>query len=303
VTEAAPSIAVLGSKATCLSLVERLVAQASTPISTIVTIDDSNDTRSALLELRTAAAKHGIPIYVATDTLSAYEALAVFEPSVVFVAGWYRLIGSDVLDSVLHGFVGVHYSLLPHYRGSAPVVWALMNGDTELGYSIFRLTDGMDEGPVAGQGAVPVDEGTYIGEALARLDHASLTTLVSLADDIAAGTAEFRAQPNTRASYAGARNPNDGWIDWSLPAAQIARAVRAQSYPYPGARTRLDATHVKIWRAYEDKTADYHGIPGQVIRYLDGNPVIACGHQTGLVLDEVEGLEGVRLSLLTSRFG
>ncbi len=298
-----PSIAVLGSKATCLHLVERLLAGASTPIVSIVTIDDSDDTRSALPELRTVAAEHGIPLYVAPDTTAAYEALAVFAPSVVLVAGWYRLIGSDVLESIPNGFVGVHYSLLPRYRGSAPVVWAILNGDAELGYSIFRLAEGMDEGPVAAQGTVPIDGTTYIDEALARLDEASLTALAGLADDIAAGAAAFRRQPDTRGSYAGARNPNDGRIDWTLTATEISRAVRAQSRPYPGAWTRLEATHVKVWQAHADDTADYHGIPGQVIRHLDGKPVVACGGRTGLVLDEVEGLEGIRLSLLTSRFG
>ena len=295
------TVAVLGTKTTCVRLIEALHA-AGTELSAVVTIDDSADTRSTLGTILSLGDDHSIPTFVAKSTSEAYETLLQSGASVVLVAGWYRIIPHGVLESVPNGWVGVHYSALPAYRGSAPVVWAVINGEVEIGYSIFRMTTGMDEGPIAGRGSVEVDETMYVADVLDALDAKSLAHLSSIAGAIADGTHEFVEQPTVGASYSGARNPSDGRIDWSLPAAAIARRVRAQSRPYPGAHSSFEDHQVTIWRATEEPDAAYFGQPGQVVRMIGDRPVVACGGGTGLVLDEVEPAVA-RYSLLTSRFG
>lgn len=294
------SVAVLGTKNTCLRLINAL-HDANVHIARIVTIDDSGDTRSVVHEITETGLLHGIDTLVAPTVSHAYSALIDSGAAVVIVAGWYRIIPDRILDAVTRGWVGVHYSKLPSYRGSAPVVWALINGEKEIGYSIFRMTAGMDEGPVAGSGTITVDPDAYVSDVLDALDVKSLAHLARIAQSIAEGNTTFVEQSSTGLSYGGARNPTDGRIDWSLPAQVVARHVRAQSHPYPGAHTLLQDETVHVWRASEDADIQYFGQPGQVVRMVDGKPVVTCGGGTGLILDEIEPAE-LKFSLLTSRF-
>lgn len=291
-------IAVLGTKTTCLRLLQALGER----VVAAVTIDDAPDSRSRLTEITSYGATTGVPTIVAASSATAYQALAQATPDVVFVAGWYNLISPAVLDLPLHGFVGVHYSALPAYRGSSPLVWALINGEKEVGYSLFRLTEGMDEGPLAAQGLVQVGPDDDVATVLERLDAFSINAFVRLADDIAAGTHRYVPQRTEGASYAGARRPEDGRLDWSWSAERLTRFIRAQTRPYPGAFTTLDGVTVRVWTT---RTHDgpCFGMPGQVVRLLDGDPVVACGGGTGLVLTEIESASPPRFNLVRSRFG
>jgi methionyl-tRNA formyltransferase len=284
-------IAVLGTKTIALRLVEGLAAARLGP-SQVVTWDDSSDVRSRLDDLASTCSRLAVPFTAARKTDEAYAALRRSGPAVVLVAGWYRLIPDEVLESVPVGFVGAHYSPLPAYRGSAPVVWQLLNGEPELGFSLFRLGSGMDEGLLGGGGRVPAGDG-YVGAALDRLDAAALDELVRIAPGLAEGTHPFVEQPNRRPSYASMRTPADGRIDWTRPASEIVRAVRAQSRPYPGAWSMHRETEVRLWRASVEDSADYFGVPGHVVRLLGDSPVIACG-SGGVLLEE---FDGPRLSL------
>lgn len=291
------SIAILGTKTTCLRLIHAL----GTQLSLIVTVDDESDTRSELTAILAAGRQFGVPVQIATGPVQAYGLLLESQATVVLVAGWYQMIPPKVLDAVPHGFVGLHYSKLPSYRGWSPVVWALINGEAEVGYSIFRMTPGVDDGPLAAQGTVSVGD-RDVGEMLDLLDEASLRELSRIAKRLADGTQLFTEQPTMGISYAGARTPSDGRIEWGLTATALERQVRAQSRPYPGAFTHFDGQTVKVWKAHTEGYT-YYGTPGQVVRLIDGTPVVACGDGTGLVLEEIESMMPIRFSLLSSRFG
>ncbi|MFM9920731.1 methionyl-tRNA formyltransferase [Lacisediminihabitans sp. H27-G8] len=298
-----PRIAVLGTKTTCLRLVEALLADRSVNVAGIITLDDSTDSRSRLPDIIEAGKSRSCPTEISASPAAAYQFLLSLGVDLVLVAGWYRLIPSAVLQSIPQGFFGLHYSRLPSYRGSAPVVWAIMNGETRIGYSLFKMSDEMDEGPIAIQGSVPVDESMYVSDILNRLDHASSLAVAGAAHAIASGAHTLFQQTDESPSFSGARSPLDGRINWSQPASVIARAVRAQSKPYPGAFSTLKGERVVIWRASPDSDAKYYGAPGQVIRMIGSSPVIACGQSSGLILDEIESrIDPIRFSLLTSRF-
>lgn len=292
------SIAILGTKTTCLRLVEQLGSR----VDLVVTLDDADDGRSRTADIAAAAAQSGARLVVAGSAKQAYEAIDDADPDVVFVAGWYRLIPVDVLERRPRGFVGVHYSSLPRYRGSAPVVWAMINGEPDVGFSIFRMTPGMDEGPIAAQGTVAVAEGDTIADVLDRLDASSLSALAEIADSIADGTLPFTPQDPAGVSYAGARAPADGLLDWTRPSHELARFVRAQTRPYPGAFSYLGPALVRVWGASDDHGVPYDGAPGQVVRMIGTRPVVACGERSGLVLDELESDGPLAFSLLRSRF-
>ncbi|MFB7884217.1 methionyl-tRNA formyltransferase [Microbacterium sp. NPDC056057] len=282
-------LVVLGTKELCVRLVGAL-SGAGLPF-TAVTVDDTPDVRSELERLRAARA------IVAESPRDAYRIALSQQPAAVLVAGWYWLISDDVLEAVPAGFIGLHYSPLPRYRGSSPVVWALLNGDPELGYSVFRLSSGMDEGPIAASGRVPRGDG-YIGPALDRLTSAAVPALVGVARGVLDGTAEFLPQPREGASYAAPRLPSDGRIDWTRAAGEVERFVRAQSRPYPGAFTEAKGETRRVWRATATEFACF-GAPGQVVLSDDEALVVACGHGTGLRIERDEewiGVRGGRLS-------
>ncbi|MBN9606110.1 MAG: hypothetical protein J0G30_05820 [Actinomycetales bacterium] len=279
-------LVILGTKALAEKLIARLVDAGLPPVA-VITWDDAADTRSRLPELAELSSAIGADFTVARRGAEAHTALEAAEPTVVFVAGWYRLIPDDVLAVAPRGFVGAHYSPLPHYRGSAPVVWQLLRGEERIGFSIFRLGSEMDEGALAGTGWVPAGDG-YVGDVLERLDDAAIDSWVSVAPGLLAGTHRFEAQPDERPSYTSIRIPADGRIDWSAPAESIVRAVRAQSRPYPGAWSELGPKPVTVWRAAVENSADYFGVPGQVIRVLGPHAVVACG-DGGVLLEEHTG--------------
>jgi len=281
------TIAVLGTKTIALRLVERL-AEAGLGPAQLVTWDESDDVRSRHADLEAACARLGVPFTSVRRSVDAYAAIRAGNPQVVFVAGWYRLIPDDILNAVPQGFVGAHYSPLPRYRGSAPVVWQLINGEAEIGFSLFRLGSGMDEGELAGGGLVPAGTG-YVGEVLDRLDDAALDEFVRIAPSLADGTHVFRPQPSGRPSYCSMRTPSDGHIDWASSATEIVRAIRAQSHPYPGAWSTSGETEVRMWRASVEDTADYSGVPGHVVRLIGDTAVIACGGNGGVLIEEFDG--------------
>lgn len=283
----ARGLALVGTKAIALRLLERL-AEADLAPSQVVTWDDSEDSRSRLGDLETFCSQHHIPFFIARRASDAYAALDRENTSVVFVAGWYRLIPDEVLNSIPNGFIGAHYSPLPKYRGSAPVVWQLINGEKEVGFSLFRLGPGMDEGDLAASGVVPAGDG-YVGAVLDRLDSAALDKFVTIAPGLTAGTHTFAPQSPVQASYSSMRTPADGRLDWSRPAEKIVRLIRAQSRPYPGAWSMTDGTDVRIWRASVESSAVYYGVPGHVVRTINGAPVVACGGNGGVLLEEFDG--------------
>jgi methionyl-tRNA formyltransferase len=149
---------------------------------------------------------------------------------------------------------------------------------------------------------VRVEPGDDIAAVLDRLDAASMEAFAQLSDDIAAGGAQFVPQSPTGASYAGARRPEDGLIEWTWSAERLVRFIRAQTRPYPGAFSMLDGEEVRIWAA-ELHPEPCFGIPGQVLRLTDGQPVVACGNSTGLVLTEIEAAIPPRFNIVRTRFG
>jgi methionyl-tRNA formyltransferase len=235
------------------------------PNAPVVTIDDGDDPRSELSYFRQASAR-----VVATRS-EANEAVREMDADLVIVAAWYWIIPLSERP-----FVGIHHSLLPKYRGGSPLVWALINGEPAVGTSLFTLTDEVDAGPLWAQVRVPSRDG-YIGDVMARCDEAALDSLRK----VLASQTEPRPQDGPP-TWCSPRSRSDGIIDWSRPAIEIQRWIRAQSHPYPGAFTYSGPDKVTIWRATATE-ATHIGTAGQV----EGNTVI-CGDRRLLRVEEAD---------------
>ena len=215
----------------------------------------------------------------------AVEAIAAFDPDVLVVAAYGLILPPAVLDVPAKGCLNVHASLLPRWRGAAPVQAAILAGDTETGVSLMAMTAGLDCGPVYVEEAVAIGPEETAGELHDRLAALGGELLVRHFDAIVNGTLEAVEQDETAATYAGKISKQDARLDWQRPADELHRRVRAYN-PVPGAFFLLDDIPVKCWRA--GVAAGAAGTaPGEVVSAGRDGIVVACGSDA-LRLDSLQ---------------
>ncbi|MCB0429406.1 MAG: methionyl-tRNA formyltransferase [Flavobacteriales bacterium] len=194
--------------------------------------------------------QYGIPVHGTNGRLQEYmELLNNIHFDLMVVIGWYHMIPAKVRNLASKGCVGIHASLLPKYRGGAPLVWAVINGERESGVTLFHMEDGVDDGDVVGQEAFEIGADEYIRDVLAKAEQASVRLVEKYVPRILAGDAPRIPQDPAAATVYPQRKPEDGQIDWSWDAEKIFNFIRAQSKPYPGAFTFVEGKKVTIWQA------------------------------------------------------
>jgi methionyl-tRNA formyltransferase len=171
-----------------------------------------------------------------------------WQPELLLVLGWYHLIPPEVLVYPSLGCLGIHASLLPKYRGMAPINWAIINGERETGISLFYLDRGVDTGDIVAQSVIEISDEDDCATVYEKVTLKSIELLSRFLPMIAEGTAPRTVQDETTASQFPRRRPEDGEIDWQLPADQIYNFIRAQTRPYPGAFTFIDGRKLIIWK-------------------------------------------------------
>ena len=269
----------LGSKAFGLAVFRAIRAANSSVRWTILHPDDRGDTRSVLDAFAKEA--RGTDFHIVNDRAQASALLKKTKHDLGFVCGWYWLLGDTEVGQQVPPLYGIHNSLLPRYRGSAPLVWAMIDGVSELGSTLFRLTPGMDEGPVVMQVRHKPGPDETIADVMTAIEAAYLAVLPELWPSLCAGNAPLRLQDEDQASYAAQRRPEDGEIDWFQPAPVLHNFIRAQSSPYPGAFTWLADRQIWIDRAHLFQQP--HACrPGQILRRARDAILVGCSEGTAL---------------------
>jgi methionyl-tRNA formyltransferase len=210
--------------------------------------------------------------------------IAGFEPDILVVAAYGLILPQNVLDIPATGCLNVHASLLPRWRGAAPIQAAILAGDAETGVSLMAMTAGLDCGPVYVEEVLAIGPEETAGELHDRLAALGGELLVRHFNAILSGALEAVEQDDARATYAGKINKQDARLDWQRPAGELHRQVRAYN-PVPGAFFLLDDTPVKCWRA--SIVAGVTGSPGDVLSAGRDGIVIACG-EDALRLDSLQ---------------
>ena len=209
----------------------------------------------------------------------------------VVVAAYGMILPPSLLDVARHGALNIHASLLPRWRGAAPIQRALLAGDRESGISIMKMDEGLDTGPVLAQRGLPIaedeDSGTLHDKLAALGADLMTTTLVELQ----AGRVQATQQPAAGVTYARKIEKEDTRLDWSRPAVELERAVRAFR-PSPGASSLLEGEPLKIWRA---RVRNESGAPGIVLSKRDDSIVVGCGRDA-LEVIELQRAGGRRLT-------
>jgi methionyl-tRNA formyltransferase len=211
---------------------------------------------------------------------------------ILVVVAYGLILPQTALDSTRLGAINIHASLLPRWRGAAPIQRAVASGDTETGITIMQLELGLDTGPILLARRMPILERDTAGTLHDRLMILGAQMVVEALDLIATGQAKPAPQPSAGVTYAAKINKAEAVLDWTRPAAELARRVRAFD-PVPGMATRIQGHEVKIWcaEALEGEGA----APGVVVRIDPNGPVVACN--PGLLrLEVMQRAGGKRLS-------
>jgi methionyl-tRNA formyltransferase len=223
--------------------------------------------------VKSAALAHGLAV-AQPERLGGAEAeeWRAAQPDVIVVAAYGVLLPAAFLELAPHGALNIHASLLPRWRGAAPIQRALLAGDRESGISIMRMDAGLDTGAVLSQHRLAIADDDDAGSLHDKLAVLGADAIVQALASIETGKAQAAPQPAEGATYARKIGREDAMLDWSKPAAALERAVRALR-PSPGAGTTLQGERIKVWRA---SVVDGRGNPGSVLA-ADTALVVACG--------------------------
>jgi methionyl-tRNA formyltransferase len=240
--------------------------------------------------VKVAALELGIPVSqpVTLKTEADRAELASWKPDVLVVVAYGLILPRAVLELPRLGCVNIHASLLPRWRGAAPIQRAILGGDTESGVSIMRMDVGLDTGPVFLERKVtisPQDTGGSLHDRLAALGAAAV---VEVLDQLAEDRAKSMPQREDGVTYASKIDKAEALIDWTRPALEIERQVRAFN-PWPIAETRLEGEQLRIYAAEATSMGSHEAVhtPGSVVELRGDSIVVACG-QGWLAVKELQ---------------
>lgn len=201
--------------------------------------------------VKEAATELGLPVYQPKRVRDPefFPVLEQMKPDVIVVVAFGQIIPDSILNLAPFGCINVHASLLPKYRGAAPIQWAVLDGEKESGVTIMRMDSGLDTGDMIAKEVVPIDAEETGGSLFDKLSRAGADLLVRTLPLLENHTAVFEKQPEeSPTAYAGMITKSMGAIDWSRSAVELERWVRGMN-PWPSAYTKLNGKTLKIWRA------------------------------------------------------
>ena len=257
----------------------RVVLAHGIEVPLVVTHLDDPRERLWFERVADVAAKYGIE-WIAPDETNARDVvakIAALKPDFLFSFYYRRMLGPALLAVPSRGALNMHGSLLPKYRGRAPVNWAVLNGETETGATLHYMTAKPDAGDIVAQERVPILPDETAKDVFDKVTVAAETALDRILPDLVAGTAPRLANDVTRGSYFGGRSPEDGRIDWHRSARDIHNLVRAVAPPYPGAFYDVDGRRIEIAKTRVLDTCP-PGAPQSVGMFASGDAAFArCG--------------------------
>ena len=236
-----------------------------------------------------AAREKNIPIHTPEKiaTPEWIERIAALKPDLILSVYYRNMISSKILALAPLGAFNLHGSLLPKYRGRAPINWAVLHGEPRIGMTLHRMVKSADAGAIVDQEGVDLAPTDTAEQAFRKVMPCGRRVLARQIDALLAGTAKEAPQDDSQATYFGGRKPEDGRINWNQTSRQIFNLIRAVTDPYPGAFTDVGGARLMVWWADPDSAAakGRRGSPGQV---LSLTPLIVATADGALELTRVE---------------
>ncbi|MBX9421256.1 MULTISPECIES: methionyl-tRNA formyltransferase [Streptomyces] len=248
------------------------------------------------------AAEHGVPVVIRNrpDDEELFARLKEADPDIIVANNWRTWIPPHIYNLPRHGTLNIHDSLLPKYAGFSPLIWALINGEPEVGVTAHMMDEVLDAGDIVQQRSVPVGPKDTATDLFHKTVDLIAPVTVEALDQIASGQAEFTPQDRSQASFFHKRAEEDIRIDWNWPAEVLERLVRAQSAPYPSAFTFHRGKRLEVLNAVVSE-GRYGGTPGRIF-YREGEGVVIVagadartGRDHGLAITRVRTEDGREL--------
>jgi methionyl-tRNA formyltransferase len=269
----------------CLSL----LLQRGDNVVALITHEDDPDEKIWFKTPAAAAKEKRIPVFTPTNVNSPewIERIATLRPDLILSAYYRHMISSKILGLAPLGGFNLHGSLLPKYRGRAPINWAVLHGEPRIGMTLHRMVTRADAGAIVDQEGVALGPRDTAEQAFRKVLPCARRVLARQIDALLAGQAKEVPQVEAEATRFGARGPEDGRIDWRRPTVEIFNLIRAVTDPYPGAFTEVEGARLMVWWAEPDSAAvrDRHGSPGEIISVA---PLVVATGDGALELTKVE---------------
>lgn len=229
----------------CLEL---LLARRANVVA-VYTHEDNPQERVWFKSVAELARSHGLPVHPPenVNTPEEIDRIRTLRPDLIFSFYYRNLITTRILDLPRLGAYNMHGSLLPKYRGRAPINWAVLHGEKETGATLHVMVKRPDAGDIVDQERVPIGPAETARDVFSKVAAAARAVLARQLDALLQGRAPRRAQDESQATYFGGRTAEDGRIDWNKDAREIFNLVRAVTHPYPGAFTELGDRRFYIW--------------------------------------------------------
>jgi methionyl-tRNA formyltransferase len=262
------------------------------PVAGVVTQPDRPVGRGGALRspaVKEAAQRLGLAVIQPErlKTPAAMEQLLAWAPDMIVVAAFGQILRPEVLNLPRYGCINIHGSLLPRWRGAAPIQAAILAGDQETGITIMKMDPGVDTGPMLDRRSIPIDSDDTAGSLFEKLSRLGAELLLNTLPGYISGELVPQPQPEEGASYAPMLKKENGRLDFSRPAVELERRVRAM-HPWPGAFLEWQGGPLKVHKAHTAIVpAGLVQEPG-THRVHNGLPAIHGGEGTMLVLDEIQ---------------
>lgn len=274
------------------------LAEAGYDVAGVITQPDKPKGRGKTMlptPVKEEAMKHGFPVYqpVKVRDPEFLQVLEKLDPDIIVVAAFGQIIPKSILELPKYGCINIHASLLPKYRGAAPIQQAVIDGEKESGVTIMRMGTGLDTGDMISKIVVPIAKDETGGTLFDKLAEAGAKLLVETLPHIFDGTAVYEKQPEESPTpYAGMITKQMGLINFGKSAAELERLVRGLN-PWPSAFTFWNGKTLKVWESFVVKSEEAgaeKSEPGTVVKTDKKGIYVACGEDV-LVLSQVQ-LEG-----------
>ena len=299
-----PRIVLAGSVNSSRAIMEKLIQHEMNLVGVLGLALEKQKDVSGFCDLGVICRGNSVPFrdFLNLNSPEIVEHIRLLQPDLLFVVGLSQLVASELLQVPTHGVIGYHPTRLPEGRGRGTIAWLVL-GKAPAAVTFFQIDEGMDSGPIWFQVPFEVEESDYAQDVIDKVVRAICAGLDKALPGLKLGKLDCEPQDHSKATYLGVRRPQDGLINWSASAIEIARLVRAVSKPLPGAYTYLKNKKMIVQRATVSTIRNHFGVPGRLLLADASDGYII---QTGdglLRLEEVEGIEfqhlrpGVKLGL------
>ncbi|HSY52950.1 MAG TPA: formyltransferase [Opitutaceae bacterium] len=258
-------------------------------IIALITHEDNPNEKIWFKTPAVAAREKNVPIFTPekVNTPEWIERIAALKPDLILSVYYRNMISSKILALPRLGAFNLHGSLLPKYRGRAPINWAVLHGEPRIGMTLHRMVKQADAGAIVDQDGVDIGPRDTAEQAFRKVLPCARRVLARQIDALLAGTAKETPQDEAQANYFGGRKPEDGRINWAQASAQIFNLIRAVTDPYPGAFTDVGAARLMVWWAEVDSpaTRGRRGKPGEILSLV---PLVVATGDGALELTRTE---------------